>query len=159
VDRKTHSAAVVARSIPLGDNNTCTQTALYIHATPLQHHISTMLMLLDMCCHYYSYNNTHSLNVAYNYSNKKALNMIKAPLTLSALQMLVGVAYVLPLWLFKLRAAPSMSRDNLKTLLPIGSCHAASHLAAVIGLGAGSVSFTHIVKVNCCLVYCCATVA
>ena len=74
--------------------------------------------------------------------------MIKAPLTLSALQMLVGVAYVLPLWLFKLRAAPSMSRDNLKTLLPIGSCHAASHLAAVIGLGAGSVSFTHIVKVS-----------
>jgi Triose-phosphate Transporter family len=103
---------------------------------------------------------THSLNVAYNYSNKKALNMIKAPLTLSALQMLVGVAYVLPLWLFKLRAAPSMSRDNLQTLLPIGSCHATSHLAAVIGLGAGSVSFTHIVKVSRCLFYSsCAAIA
>jgi Triose-phosphate Transporter family len=109
----------------------------FMHSADHKYHAATI-----------AHTSMHSLNVAYNYSNKKALNMIKAPLTLSALQMLVGVAYVLPLWLFKLRAAPSMSRDNLKTLLPIGSCHAASHLAAVIGLGAGSVSFTHIVKVS-----------
>ncbi|KAG5186132.1 plastidic triose-phosphate/phosphate translocator [Tribonema minus] len=88
----------------------------------------------------------YSLNVGYNYHNKKTLNMLAAPLTLSALQLVVGVVYVSLLWLLRLRAAPGLSMDNIKTLSPIGLCHAISHLSAVIGLGAGSVSFTHIVK-------------
>jgi solute carrier family 35 protein E1 len=88
----------------------------------------------------------YSLNVGYNYHNKKTLNMISAPLSLSALQLVVGVVYVSLLWLFRLRPAPGLSVENIKTLNPIGFCHAASHLSAVVGLGAGSVSFTHIVK-------------
>eukprot|EP00612_Vaucheria_litorea_P004557 CAMPEP_0171461842 /NCGR_PEP_ID=MMETSP0945-20130129/6124_1 /TAXON_ID=109269 /ORGANISM="Vaucheria litorea, Strain CCMP2940" /LENGTH=395 /DNA_ID=CAMNT_0011988261 /DNA_START=40 /DNA_END=1227 /DNA_ORIENTATION=+ len=88
----------------------------------------------------------YSLNVGYNYHNKKTLNMISAPLTLSALQLVVGVVYVGLLWLFRLRSAPGLSIENIKVLNPIGFCHAASHLSAVVGLGAGSVSFAHIVK-------------
>ena len=85
-------------------------------------------------------------------------------MTLSALQLAVGVLYVLPLWLLRIRPAPKLDAENVKVLSPIGFCHAASHLSAVVGLGAGSVSFTHIVKVRssdagwCSLYFSCVSI-
>jgi solute carrier family 35 protein E1 len=87
-----------------------------------------------------------SPSIGYNITNKRTLNMIRIPFTLSAFQLLVGSLYVLPLWLTGLRKAPKLSMQELKTVMPMGFCHMASHLAAVISLGAGAVSFTHIVK-------------
>ena len=38
--------------------------------------------------------------------------------------------------------------DNVKTLLPVSLGHLGTHVGAVISLGAGAVSFTHIVKAS-----------
>ncbi|CAM9809152.1 unnamed protein product [Chrysoparadoxa australica] len=45
-----------------------------------------------------------------------------------------------------LRKAPKLTGENIKNLSPIAFCHMMSHVCAVIGLGAGAVSFVHVVK-------------
>jgi len=62
--------------------------------------------------------------------------------------MATGIAYFVPLWLLKIRKAPKLSFDDIKTLLPIALCHTGVHVGAVIALGAGAVSFAHIVKAS-----------
>jgi len=88
----------------------------------------------------------YALNIGYNIYNKKALNIIPAPWTVSAIQMIVGMFVFVPLWVLKLRAAPKLSTENVKTLMPIAAMHTLGHVSGVISLGAGAVSFTHIVK-------------
>merc|ERR1711966_355811 len=60
------------------------------------------------------------------------------------------------LWLTVLRKAPKLSLADLKTLLPIALCHTGVHIGAVIALGAGAVSFAHIVKASEPVVTCAA---
>ncbi len=67
---------------------------------------------------------------------------------IATIQMGVGVLYFLPLWLTGLRAAPKLTASDLKTLFPIALCHTGVHVGAVIALGAGAVSFAHIVKAS-----------
>ncbi|CAM9134230.1 unnamed protein product [Phaeothamnion confervicola] len=86
------------------------------------------------------------LNIGYNITNKAALKLVTAPWTIATIQLLVGAAMVIPLWFTKLRKAPKLDKPAVKTLTPIAFCHMASHASAVIGLGAGAVSFVHIVK-------------
>jgi solute carrier family 35 protein E1 len=86
------------------------------------------------------------LNLAYNILNKKVLKRVRLPVTLSAVQMLTGLAFLAPQYLLNLRPRPSVSSDEFKGLFPIGIAHAATHLAAVIALGTGTIHFTHIVK-------------
>jgi len=62
--------------------------------------------------------------------------------------MATGIAYFVPLWLLGIRKAPKLSADDLKTLFPIALCHTGVHVGAVIALGAGAVSFAHIVKAS-----------
>lgn len=62
--------------------------------------------------------------------------------------MATGIAYFLPLWLTGVRKAPKLSKNDLKTLFPIAMCHTGVHVGAVIALGAGAVSFAHIVKAS-----------
>ena len=62
--------------------------------------------------------------------------------------MAVGNAYFVPLWILGLRKAPKLNKSELKTLLPIALCHTGVHIGAVIALGAGAVSFAHIVKAS-----------
>jgi solute carrier family 35 protein E1 len=52
------------------------------------------------------------------------------------------------MWLLGLRKAPKLSKPDLKTLFPIALCHTGVHVGAVIALGAGAVSFAHIVKAS-----------
>lgn len=87
-------------------------------------------------------------NIAYNIYNKKALNLLAYPWTVAAIQMATGVLYFVPLWVLGLRKAPKLSLDEYKTLLPIALCHTGVHVGAVIALGAGAVSFAHIVKAS-----------
>ncbi|CAN0357935.1 unnamed protein product, partial [Hapterophycus canaliculatus] len=77
---------------------------------------------------------------------QKALNAIALPWSISVAQLVVGSIFVLPLWILKLREAPGLTMTNVKGLSPIAMCHMLSHVCAVIGLGAGAVSFVHIVK-------------
>ena len=87
-------------------------------------------------------------NIAYNIYNKQALNVLDYPWTIATLQMAAGIAYFLPLWVLGLRKAPKLNVAELKTLLPIALCHTGVHVGAVIALGAGAVSFAHIVKAS-----------
>ncbi|CAN0129178.1 unnamed protein product [Scytosiphon promiscuus] len=88
----------------------------------------------------------YALNIGYNITNKKALNAIALPWSISVAQLVVGSIFVVPLWVLKLREAPGLNMTNVKGLSPIAMCHMLSHVCAVIGLGAGAVSFVHIVK-------------
>lgn len=87
-------------------------------------------------------------NIAYNIYNKQALNVLAYPWTVATIQMATGIAYFLPLWLLGLRKAPKLNAAELKTLIPIAFCHTGVHVGAVIALGAGAVSFAHIVKAS-----------
>ena len=87
-------------------------------------------------------------NIGYNIYNKQALNVLDYPWTIATIQMATGIAYFVPLWLLKIRKAPKLSFDDIKTLLPIALCHTGVHVGAVIALGAGAVSFAHIVKAS-----------
>lgn len=87
-------------------------------------------------------------NIGYNIYNKKALNILDFPWTIAALQMATGILYFVPMWLLGLRKAPKLSASDLKTLFPIALCHTGVHVGAVIALGAGAVSFAHIVKAS-----------
>uniref|UniRef100_A0A7S1XYR7 Sugar phosphate transporter domain-containing protein n=1 Tax=Phaeomonas parva TaxID=124430 RepID=A0A7S1XYR7_9STRA len=90
----------------------------------------------------------YAFNVVYNLTNKQVLNALPLPWTISAAQLGIGLLYVFPVWLLKLggRKAPVLTMENVKTLMPIATCHTTGHLCTVISLSAGSVSFTHIVK-------------
>ena len=87
-------------------------------------------------------------NIAYNIYNKQALNVLAYPWTVATIQMAAGLAYFVPLWVLGIRKAPKLSFDDMKTLLPIALCHTGVHVGAVIALGAGAVSFAHIVKAS-----------
>jgi solute carrier family 35 protein E1 len=93
-------------------------------------------------------------NIYYNIYNKKACNALGKSLTggtnaiwaLSAFQLLVGVLFVLPMWLTGLRPAPKLTAENWKELSPVGLWAALAHAFSVLSLSAGAVSFGQIVK-------------
>jgi solute carrier family 35 protein E1 len=87
-------------------------------------------------------------NIAYNIYNKQALNALAYPWTIATIQMAAGCFYFVPMWLTGLRKAPKLSVEEIKTLVPIALCHTGVHVGAVIALGAGAVSFAHIVKAS-----------
>jgi solute carrier family 35 protein E1 len=87
-------------------------------------------------------------NIAYNIYNKQALNALAYPWTIATMQMAAGIAYFVPLWLLGIRKAPKLNASEIKTLIPIAFCHTGVHVGAVIALGAGAVSFAHIVKAS-----------
>eukprot|EP00588_Corethron_pennatum_P014448 CAMPEP_0194279494 /NCGR_PEP_ID=MMETSP0169-20130528/13957_1 /TAXON_ID=218684 /ORGANISM="Corethron pennatum, Strain L29A3" /LENGTH=383 /DNA_ID=CAMNT_0039023923 /DNA_START=74 /DNA_END=1225 /DNA_ORIENTATION=- len=87
-------------------------------------------------------------NIGYNIYNKKALNAVAYPWSVATIQMIAGCFYFIPLWLTGARKAPKLSGGDLKTLFPIALCHTGVHVGAVVALGAGAVSFAHIVKAS-----------
>jgi solute carrier family 35 protein E1 len=87
-------------------------------------------------------------NIAYNIYNKQALNALAYPWTIATIQMASGIAYFVPLWILGIRKAPKLNASEIKTLIPIAFCHTGVHVGAVIALGAGAVSFAHIVKAS-----------
>eukprot|EP01038_Epipyxis_sp_PR26KG_P007972 gene7972-10812_t len=93
-------------------------------------------------------------NIYYNIYNKKACIALgknahgqsNAHWALSAVQLLVGVLFVIPQWLVGVRKAPELTVDNWKELSPVGLWAALAHAFSVLALGAGAVSFGQIVK-------------
>lgn len=89
----------------------------------------------------------YALNIGYNLYNKKVLNMVpELTYTIAFLQLFLGLIYVIPIWGLNIRKAPELTLDEIKTLLPVAALHTLTHIGAVVSLGAGAVSFTHIVK-------------
>jgi solute carrier family 35 protein E1 len=90
-------------------------------------------------------------NYYYNITNKLALKAAGGatgfPMTLSCLQLGVGVIYALFLWCAPdARVKPKVTAADLKKMLPVGICMAGAHAGSVFALGAGAVSFAQIVK-------------
>jgi len=93
-------------------------------------------------------------NIYYNIYNKKACIALgknshghsNAHWALSAVQLLVGVLFVVPLWITGIRKAPALTLDNWKELSPVGLFTCLAHAFSVLALGAGAVSFGQIVK-------------
>jgi solute carrier family 35 protein E1 len=88
------------------------------------------------------------LNIAYNIYNKKALNAFPMPWTVALWQLFAGIPYVALLWAIRLRVTPGLSWSQIKELKWVACGHLGTHIGAVISLGAGAVSFTHIVKAS-----------
>lgn len=90
-------------------------------------------------------------NYYYNISNKLALKAAGGaagfPMTISCLQLGVGVIYAMFLWFAPdARKKPSITAKDFTKMLPVGLCAAGAHAGSVFALGAGAVSFAQIVK-------------
>ena len=90
-------------------------------------------------------------NYYYNISNKLALKAAGGktgyPMTIAALQMAVGVVYALYMWVAPdSRSLPSITKDDLIKMLPVGFCAMGAHCFSVFAMSAGAVSFGQIVK-------------
>lgn len=90
----------------------------------------------------------YALNVMYNLDNKLALNMLPLPWTVSTFQLFFGWLFFGFSWITGLRPIPRFHSADLffTRVAPQGLCHFFVHIGAVISMGCGAVSFTHIVK-------------
>jgi len=88
----------------------------------------------------------YALNVIYNIVNKKILNEIPAPLTIGSIQFGIGAIYTATLWALSVRKPPKLTPSGRNIVWRIGVYHSSGQLLSMVSLGAGSVSFTHIVK-------------
>ncbi len=74
------------------------------------------------------------------------MNILPAPMIVGSLQLGVGALYVLIVWAAKLRPLPVLTDQGRKATRQVGFWHATGQLFTMLSLGAGPVSFTHIVK-------------
>lgn len=89
----------------------------------------------------------YALNIGYNIYNKKVLNLAPGlTWTTAWFQLFIGILYLIPVWGLGIKKAPELTTEEIKKLLPVAVLHLLTHLGAIISLGAGAVSFTHIVK-------------
>ncbi|KAK1442425.1 solute carrier family 35 like protein [Babesia gibsoni] len=90
----------------------------------------------------------YGMNAAYVICNKRFLNAVMLPWSLSSYQLLIGWLFMGVYWGFNLRPTPyfETKRKFLVTFLPLGFLHLFVHLGAVISMGLGAVSFTHVIK-------------
>jgi solute carrier family 35 protein E1 len=95
--------------------------------------------------HLIHHTHTHHYNIL-SVVNKKLLNVLPAPLTVGSIQFGVGALYVGTLWYLGLRARPTLEPAGKTAVVTVGFWHCTGQLASMISLGAGPVSFTHIVK-------------
>lgn len=95
---------------------------------------------LDLSSHF------HSTDNVFNAFVKKDFQF---PWTTSALQLLVGMFYAFPLWIFNIRKRPNIAFDDFMKLLPIAALNAFGHACAVIAMfEKGGGSFTHVIKAS-----------
>jgi solute carrier family 35 protein E1 len=89
------------------------------------------------------------LNIGYNITNKKALNISPGlAWTVALVQFFIGWFYAVPMWLLRLRKIPELTKDEVTNLLPMAFFHALTHIGGVVSCGAGAVSFSHIIKAS-----------
>jgi solute carrier family 35, member E1 len=103
------------------------------------------------CSSIFSFNtpiSAHSSSLLLNVViNKQVLNVLPAPLIVGSIQFGVGALYVAILWLLRLRARPQLHGPKARSAVrTVGFWHCVGQLLSMVSLGAGPVSFTHIVK-------------
>lgn len=90
-------------------------------------------------------------NYQYNIANKAALTAAGGaggyPMTISVLQLAVGMIYALFMWAAPDgRPKPKVTASDIKSMIPVSFCAMGAHVASVLCLSAGAVSFGQIVK-------------
>ena len=65
---------------------------------------------------------------------------------MASIQLFAGIPYVAALWAAKARPTPKLLAGNVKTLSGPAFFLMLTHVGGVISFGAGSISFTHIIK-------------
>jgi len=85
----------------------------------------------------------YSVTIIYSTTNKIVLNQLPLPITMAISQLFLGIPTFLPFWLLN---RPLVTMKELKGIAKIGAMHGLGNVVSVISLGAGAVSFTHIVK-------------
>ena len=71
---------------------------------------------------------------------------MSAPLTVGSLQFGIGGIYAALLWISRIRASPKLTAKGKEICWKVGTYHSIGQLLSMVSLGAGPVSFTHIVK-------------
>lgn len=90
----------------------------------------------------------YAFNAGYNVLNSK-LKVFPFPVTISMLQLVVGLAYSLPLWVLGIRQAPKLSISDILRLLPIAALNAVGHTTTVVAMfQKGGGSFAHVIKAS-----------
>ena len=90
----------------------------------------------------------YALNILYNISNKKVLNVLPLPLTVASIQLGIGAMYVGAIWFLQIRPMPRLTPGGKEIVKRVGVCHMSGQILTVTALGAGTVSFAHIVKAS-----------
>lgn len=88
----------------------------------------------------------YAFNVGYNVYNKTLSSMLAYPYTIATLSMGAGLMYFIPLWMLGIRKAPVLDAIDVKKIAGLATLHSVGHVATVIAMAAGAVSFTHIIK-------------
>ena len=84
--------------------------------------------------------------VGYNVYNKLLSKALEYPMMIALTSLGVGMFYFLPLWALGIRKAPKLSTGDIKACTVLAMLHTIGHVAAVVAMSAGAVSFTHIIK-------------
>ena len=91
----------------------------------------------------------YGFNAAYNIYNSKTKLLLSYPVFISILQLTIGLIYVVPLWLLRIRKLPKLTFTDVVNLLPIIGLNAIGHTASVIAMfEKGGGSFTHVIKAS-----------
>ena len=90
------------------------------------------------------------ISAFYNIFNKQALNNLELPVLVATVQMGTGLFLFVPAWILKLRETPFSTAgeafDVMWLLKSVAAFATLSHIAGVVALGSGTVSFTQVVK-------------
>lgn len=90
----------------------------------------------------------YGFNAGYNVTNAH-LKVFAFPITISALQLVVGLVYALPLWILGIRPPPKLTFNDLIKLFPVAALNAIGHTVTVIAMfQKGGGSFAHVIKAS-----------
>lgn len=90
----------------------------------------------------------YAFNSGYNVYNSR-LKIFAFPIAISALQLVIGLVYILPLWLLGIRSPPKLNVQDLIRLFPVAALNALGHSVTVIAMfQKGGGSFTHVIKAS-----------
>mmetsp|Transcript_35125 Transcript_35125/g.35761 ORF Transcript_35125/g.35761 Transcript_35125/m.35761 type:complete len:332 (-) Transcript_35125:153-1148(-) len=91
----------------------------------------------------------YGFNAGYNVYNSYVKQAFQYPAATSVVQLAVGLAYAIPLWIVGVRKVPNISFQDLLKLLPIALLNASGHAFTVFAMfQKGGGSFTHVIKAS-----------
>jgi drug/metabolite transporter (DMT)-like permease len=91
----------------------------------------------------------YGLSIGYNNYNQFMKQGFEFPWAIAAIQLPVGLVFVIPMFILAYRKWPKLELGDVATLLPIIALNAIGHTATVIAMfQKGGGSFTHVIKAS-----------